>query len=469
MRAAPENGMERGATMATRDELLASVDAAREEIIALCQALVRVPSVNTGVMPTGDETPAAEILRDKLAADGLDSDILESAPNRGNFVARLRGSAGSPRLLYLSHTDVVPVEDEAAWTHPPFGAEIHDGRIYGRGANDMKNTVAAEAMAMILLKRAGVPLRGDLIFAAGADEESGGEWGFAWLAKHHPEKLEADFGLNEGGGALVHAADGRLAYLVSPGEKGRLEIVITVKGRGWHASQPWRADNAIYKAQEVIRRIAGYEPERYVDPALIGPLADLYGITETITAENVDRIAAELEGRNPNWASSLKAMTRMTFVASMIHAGVKSNSVAESCEIKCDIRTLPHQDERYVRDQLTRLLAGLDGVSFVINYTAVPSASPYDRDDDGFAERVRAATRTALGRDDLAFVPSLTVGFTDSRLVRHLCPVVYGFLPSHPDADPSKGGAHNIDESADIESMILSTKMLVALAYDLLT
>ncbi len=322
--------------MATRQELLASVEAAREEIVALCQTLVRVPSINTGVMPTGDGIAAA---------------ILESAPNRGNLIARLAGSAGTPRLLLLSHTDVVPVEDEAAWDYLPFGAEIHDGRIYGRGANDMKSTVAAEAMALILLKRAGVELRGDVIFAAGADEESGGKWGFGWLAEHHPERLTADFGLNEGGGALVQAADGQFAYLVSTGEKGRLEIVITVKGRGWHASQPWRADNAIDKSQEVIRRIAAYEPERHVDHELIARLAQLYGITETVTAANVDRIAAALEGTNVNWASTLKAMTRMTLVASMINAGVKSNSVAESCTITCDVRTLPHQDEAYVRAQ----------------------------------------------------------------------------------------------------------------------
>ena len=452
-----------------RDELLAAVDAARDEIIGLCQALVRVPSINTGVMPTGNETPAAQILQAKLAADGIDSEILESAPNRGNFIARLAGSAGTPRLLYLSHTDVVPVEDEGAWTHPPFGAEIHEGRIYGRGSNDMKNTVAAEAMAMILLKRAGVPLRGDLVFASGADEESGGKWGFAWLVEHHPEKLRGDFGINEGGGALVQAADGRLAYLVSTGEKGRLEIVVTVKGRGYHASQPWRADNAIYKAQEVLNRIAAYEPERHVDAGLIAPLADLYGVNETITAANVDRVIDELNERNPNWASTLKAMTRMTFVASMINAGIKSNSVAESCTITCDVRTLPHQDEAYVHDQLTKLFSGLDRVGFVINYTSIPSASPYEGSGAAFAAKVRDATCVALGRDDLDFVPSLTVGFTDSRLVRQLCPIIYGFLPSHPDADPTKGGAHNINESTDIESLILSTKMLVALAYDALT
>ncbi len=455
-------------TPATLESLLASVDEARDEIIALCQDLVRIPTVNTGVMPTGNETPAAQLVQRKLAEAGIGAEIHESAPNRGNLLARLPGTAGTPRLLLLSHSDVVPVEDEGAWTHPPFGGEVAEGRIWGRGAADMKSTVAAETMALILLKRAGVHLRGDLLLAVGADEEAGGEWGFGWLARHHPEDLRADYGINEGGGAAVQAADGRLVYLVSTGEKGRLEVEVTVKGRGWHASQPWRADNAIYKAQEVIRRIAAYEPERHVAPALIAPLAEIYGVRETVTAENVDRIAADLERENPAWGSSLRALTRMTLVATMIDAGVKSNSVAESCRITCDVRTLPHQDEGYVRDQLAAILAGLDGVGFAIRYTAVPSASPYDGPAAPFAAAVRAATGAALGRDDLGFVPGLTVGFTDSRLVRPLGPIIYGFLPSHPDADPNKSGAHNIDESVDIESMILATKMLVALAWDLL-
>lgn len=452
--------------MVTRDELLALADGARDELIALCQDLVRIPSVNTGVMPTGNETPAAQLLQRKLAAEGITAAIHESAPNRGNLVARLPGTRGAPKLLLMSHTDVVPVEDEGQWVHPPFGGEISEGRIYGRGSGDMKSTVAAEAMTLILLKRAGVTLAGDLIFAAGADEEAGGAYGFDWLAEHHPEELRADWGLNEGGGSAVQAADGRLAYLVSTGEKGRLEVHITVKGRGFHASQPWRADNAIYKAQEVVRRIASYEPERQIDPALIGPLAALYGVSDDITPENVDRIADDLARHNPNWGSTLKALTRMTLVATMIDAGVKSNSVAESCLITCDVRTLPHQDDAYLRDQLTQLFAGLDGVTFEVVYTARPNASPYQ--GQPFADAVAAATKAALGRDDLAFVPSLTVGFTDSRLVRHLTPVIYGYLPHHPDADPSKGGAHNINESTDIGGMLLSLKMLLALAWDVL-
>lgn len=450
-------------------DLLARVDAARDELVALCQALVQLPTVSTGVMPTGNETPAAELLRAKLAGDGIASEVIESAPARGNLIARLPGRRGVPRLLLLSHTDVVPVEDEGQWRFPPFSATLHEGRIWGRGAGDMKSTVAAQAMAMILLKRAGIALDGDLIFAAGADEESGGDYGFRWLAANRPDLLRADFGLNEGGGSLVQAADGRQAYLVSTGEKGRLEIKLTVKGRGWHASQPWRADNAIYKAQEVIRRIAAYQPERHVDPNLIAPLADLFGVQETVTAANVDRVAADLEARGEvSWASSLKAMTRMTLVATMIDAGVKSNSVAETALITCDVRTLPHQDEAYVARQIQSLIDGLDGVSFIINYTAVPSASPYDAAPGGFVDRLQAATRRALGRDDLSFVPSLTVGFTDSRLVRGLTPVIYGFLPRHPADDPRLGGAHNINESAAVESMVLSTKLFVTLAADLL-
>ena len=183
--------------------LLAAADAARDEVVELTRALVRIPSVNTGVMPTGDEAPAIELLREKLAAEGITAGVFESAPNRANLVARLEGNGSAKSLMLMGHVDVVPVEDEAQWTYPPFSAEIADGRIWGRGAADMKGAVAASTMAMILLKRAGVSLRGDLVLAAGADEETGGEYGFGWLAKHHPDAIRADYAINEGGGKPI--------------------------------------------------------------------------------------------------------------------------------------------------------------------------------------------------------------------------------------------------------------------------
>lgn len=443
--------------------LLAMVDEARDEVIALTQDLVRIPTINYGTPESGDEMAAAKLLRDRFAEDGIASSIYAAVENRGNIVASL-GDGSGPSLLFMSHTDVVPVEDEDQWTYPPFSAEIADGRIWGRGASDMKATVAAQAMAMILLKRAGVKLNGKLSFASCADEEAGGAYGFGWMAEHHPEVLRAEYAVNEGGGGPIRN-DGRLIYPISTGEKGRLEIHIRIRGRGWHASQPWRADNAIYKAEEVIRRIRAWKPEVSTKAEIFRHLDVLAGITEPVTDENIEQILQQVEQRNPNLASLLRASSRMTLVATMINAGVKSNSVAEACTIVCDVRSLPWQDAEYVRRQIAGIVDGIDGVTFEVIETAVSNASPYD---SPFREVVEAATRDAVGIDDLEFIPGLSVGFTDSRFVRPLGNVTYGFIPSSPNDDPSRSGAHNINESVGIDSLITATKFHVALAYRLL-
>src|SRR6266542_1409021 len=166
--------------------LLANVDAARDEIVALLQTLVRVPTVNTGPRPdTGGESRVCDILRTHLHAAGIPLDIHESAPGRGNLIARI-GRPDGRRLLLMSHTDVVPVEDESLWEHPPFSVTLDRGRVYGRGADDDKGDVVAYCMALVLLQRAGVQLRGSLIYLAGADEESGGQWGAGWVARSSP-------------------------------------------------------------------------------------------------------------------------------------------------------------------------------------------------------------------------------------------------------------------------------------------
>src|SRR5215211_3502846 len=380
------------------------------------------------------------------------------------MVARLRGSGQAKSLMLMGHVDIVPVEDEAQWTYSPFSAEIADGRIWGRGAADMKGAVAASTMAMILLKRVGVPLVGDLVLAAGADEETGGAYGFDWLAKHHPEAIRADYAINEGGGKPIKA-NGTLAYPINLGEKGRLEIEITVKGRGYHASAPWMADNAIYRAQPVLDRIAAYQAEVSTAAELFRHIGPLLGRKETIDDSNIDALVEELMPEQRQLASWLRAASRMTIVATMIRAGVKSNSVAESCAITCDVRTLPWQDEAYVARQLDGMLAGLTGVRYEIRITAVPSASLAD---EWFLGQLQAATKAALGRDDVAFLPGLTTGFTDSRLVRPIGVIAYGFHPSHPSSDTSKDGAHNVNESVAIADLLNMTRMKVALAWGMI-
>ena len=137
-------------------------------------------------MPTGDETPVCEYIRDWLAEDGIESEILGRTPERGNIIARIEGSNPEAGLMFMSHTDVVPVEEEEKWRFPPFSATIADGRIYGRGASDCKGLLTAQLYAMRLLVRNGIQLEDSLILCSGADEEHGGRYGFGWLAENHP-------------------------------------------------------------------------------------------------------------------------------------------------------------------------------------------------------------------------------------------------------------------------------------------
>ena len=449
--------------MPNLSDLFRQVDEAENDIVALEQALVRIPSVNTGFMPTGDETPVCELAADFLAEDGIASEILESAPNRGNLIARLEGRSGNAGLMFMSHTDVVPVEDESKWRFPPFSATIADGRVFGRGATDCKGLLTAQLMAVRILKRNGIELEDGLILAAGADEEHGGRYGFGWLADNYPEKLAAPFAVNEGGGTPIEAA-GALTYVLGVGEKGRLQVEIDVKGTSSHASVPWQGINALYRLSRALSSIEGFEADRDTSGAIFDHLST-FAIEHAPSAENVDDIIAEIEPDNPRFASMLRALSRMTLTPTMVHGGIKSNSVPESIRLTCDVRTLPHQDDDYVRQQLDEVLADIPGVSYEIDYMARPNSSPFE---SPLSDSIRRVTGQALQRDNIQWVPAISNGFTDSRFTRPLGTVTYGFSGSHPDDDPMLNFSHGTNESAGIKSLVSGTKIMLGLACDML-
>ena len=449
--------------MPSLEELFAQVDAQREEIIALEQALVRIPSVNSGFMPTGDETPVCEYIRDWLAEDDIQSEILGRTPERGNIIARIEGTNSDAGLMFMSHTDVVPVEEEEKWRFPPFSATIADGRIYGRGASDCKGLLTAQLYAMRLLVRNGIQLEDSLVLCSGADEEHGGRYGFGWLADNHADKIRAPFAVNEGGGTPIDSPSG-LTYLLGTGEKGRLQVEIEVKGVSSHASVPWQGTNALYTLQRVLQRIEAYEPERDTSTSLFDHLS-VFAIEHKPSAENVDEIIAEVETENPRFASMMRALSRLTLTPTMITGGIKSNSVPESIRLTCDVRTLPHQSDDYLREQLDSILEGIPNTTYEIDYMAVPNSSSFDTD---LGRSVQRATAAALGIDDIQWVPAISTGFTDSRFTRPLGTVTYGFNGSHPDDDPMLSRAHGTDESIGISSLISGTKIMLALAIDVL-
>lgn len=450
--------------MSSLDELLTQVDFMKDEIIQLAQDLVRIPSVNTGFMPTGNETSVCRYAEDYLAVDGIQSETLERVAGRGNFIAGLSGRSGKSGLMFMSHTDVVPVEDESKWRFPPFSAQIHDGRIYGRGSNDCKGLLAAHLVAMRLLKRNGVDLRDGLLLVSGADEEHGGRYGFGWLKENHPEKITAPYAVNEGGGETIKAA-GNTTYVIGVGEKGRLQIEIDVKGTSSHASVPWQGTNAAYRLGNTLQRIEGFEADRDTTTSLFDHLST-FAIEHKPSSENIDQIIAELQDDNPRLASLLRALSRMTLTPTIVKGGIKSNSVPEAIRLTCDVRTLPHQDEEYVRSELVKILEGLPGVEFEIDYMARPNSSPFDTE---FVNRIKRVTEQVLMREDLQWVPGISTGFTDSRFTRLLGVETYGFSAFHPEDDPMLGKAHGTDESIGLLSLINASKVMLALAYETLS
>jgi acetylornithine deacetylase/succinyl-diaminopimelate desuccinylase-like protein len=213
-----------------------------------------------------------------------------------------------------------------------------------------------------------------------------------------------------------------------------------------------------------VQRIQNYQPQRDTSVVVFKHLSSM-AIEDKATPENVDRIVEEVKTKNPQLSSTLRALSRMTVTPTIVSGGIKSNSVPEKCQLICDVRTLPHQDDSYVKKELEKLLQGVQGVDFEIDYMAVPNSSPYETD---FARRIKEATRKSLGREDLNWIPSIATGFTDSRFLRPLGTTTYGFNGTHPEDDPMLARMHGTNESIGVKSLVSAAKITVALAVDML-
>ena len=243
-----------------RSYLLTAGHAPLSEVVELLQRLIRVDTTN----PPGNETAAAELLREYLEAAGVECELYAKTPERANLVARIRGRGDGPSLAFLSHTDVV-LADADEWQRDPFGGELVDGEVWGRGALDMKGEVAASAVALATLAREGWRGSGDLIFVAAADEEVGDGFGLKWLVEAHPDAVRADFSVNEGAGDRVELG-GKTIYLCSTAEKMSAPFLLRVHGRSGHASMPAIADNALVKAAPLIERLGAFADRAGADP-----------------------------------------------------------------------------------------------------------------------------------------------------------------------------------------------------------
>nr|MBA2383676.1 M20/M25/M40 family metallo-hydrolase [Actinomycetota bacterium] len=287
----------------------------RDEAVDLLQRLLRLNTVN----PPGNETLAAELLREYLEASGVEVELHARSPERANLVARLRGDDG-PSLCFLSHTDTV-VADPAEWQRDPWSGELVDEHVWGRGALDMKNQVAASAVAIASLARDGFRPAGDLVFVAAADEEVGKAFGLQWLCEEHPDAVRVDYAVNEGGGERIELG-GRPFYTCASAEKMSAPFRLRVHGRSGHASMPGIADNALVKAAPLIEKLAAYKPE-----ATIGP--EVAGFLEAVLGEQppADEVLERLRALDPLAAETIEPLLAFTLSPTMIQASERRNVI----------------------------------------------------------------------------------------------------------------------------------------------
>jgi acetylornithine deacetylase/succinyl-diaminopimelate desuccinylase-like protein len=419
----------------------------RAETVDLLQRLIRIDTVN----PPGNETAAAELLREYLEENGVECELYARVPERANLVARIRGNGDGPRLALLSHTDTV-LADPLEWKLDPWSGELKDDEVWGRGALDMKGQVAASAVAMAALSREGFRPNGDLIFLAAADEEVGAGFGVQWLVEAHPDAIRAEFALNEGGGDRVEFG-GLPLYVCSCAEKMSAPFRLRVLGRSGHASMPGIADNALVKATEVIRRLAEYKPEQRYGPETEALMRELTGGELPPVEEAVER-ARQV---HPLAAAALEPLLSLTMAPTMISASQKRNVIPAVCELTVDRRLQPGQSLEEAEAVVRSLIP--DGIDYEYEVmeaqggTRSPVDTPLWDAVDSFVQEIEPGART---------VPLCVAGFTDSHWVRDAYgTVAYGFFPMRTmDVELATRLIHSADERAHVEDLELGVDFL---------
>jgi acetylornithine deacetylase/succinyl-diaminopimelate desuccinylase-like protein len=440
-----------------------------DEVTDLLQQLIRNACVNDGTVASGNERRNADLLASYLEGAGLDMERYESAPGRESLVARMEGTdPTAPSLMLMGHTDVVPV-NPAGWRRDPFGGELVDGEVWGRGAVDMLNLTASMAVATRRLTEAGFKPKGTLTYLAVADEEALGTYGAAWLVDNEPDAVRADHVVTEAGGfrmPLPSSSGPKLPVMV--GEKGSYWCTIRVKGTPGHGSMPLRTDNALVKAAEVVRRIAEYRPGARIHDVWrqFVERADLPAeMTEVLL--DPDMLQGFFES-NPDvgMARMVHACTNTTFAPTMMQAGVKTNIIPDSVDLQVDIRTLPGQREGDVRAMLDEALGDLsDAVEITATSNDEATASPTDTP---LWDSLRRVTEKLV--PGATTVPFMIVGATDARFFRRAGVTAYGagLFSDRISFSEFASMFHGDNERVDQESLRLSTELWRALAMDLL-
>ena len=435
---------------------------ATAEALAHFKALLRIDTTN----PPGNERAAADYLARVLDRENIAYRIVESEPTRASLVARLVGTGKKAPLLLNAHLDVVPAEREH-WQHDPFGAEEHDGCIWGRGAVDMKNMAAMSLMTLVLLKRARLALERDLIFAAVADEEAGSRHGARFLVDNHPELVRSEYVLNEIGAYTLYQGDG-VFYPIQVAEKGICWFELTAHGPPGHGSMP-RPDNPVVRLARAIEALGSVRLPLHRVPVVEGFLRRLVDKAPALARKALPVLlwppfAAALPRlarlQDPEQAIVLEALLRNTVSPTVLSGGHKVNVIPSSASVLVDGRMLPGQTVDGFLAEVQRVV----GPDLRVRVLEQHEGQVFRTDTPLYEAITKVIEKHHPGA---IAVPFMIPGFTDSHAYAGLGATCYGFSPvKMPRGLNYTRLYHGHDERIPIEGFAWGLRVLVDLVQE---
>ncbi|MBQ0826387.1 M20/M25/M40 family metallo-hydrolase [Streptomyces tagetis] len=427
---------------------------AQREVVELCAELIRFDTSN----PTGDERDCADWVVARLAEAGIASELVESAPGRANVVARIAGAdPDRGALLVHGHLDVVPA-DPAEWRVPPFSGEIRDGYLWGRGAIDMKDTVAVMLATARHFARTGTRPTRDLVLAFLADEEAGGAYGAHWLVEHRPDLFAGvTEAIGEGGGFSYALDERRRLYPIENAQRGMAWMELTATGRAGHGSSP-NDENAVTDLAESLTRIGRHTfPVRLIEPvrALLTEAARLQGVDVDLDTEDPDALDAEL-AKLGHVADFTQVVLRNSANPTMFSAGYQTNVIPGKATARVDGRFLPGHEQE-LTDTIDALLAPSVTRRWVNHDIAMETAfeGPLV---DAMCDAVRAED------PDGHPVPYCNPGGTDAKAFTKLGIRCFGFKGLRLPHDLDYGRLfHGVDERVPLEGLRFGVRVMTRL------
>ncbi|WP_019871991.1 M20/M25/M40 family metallo-hydrolase [Salinispora oceanensis] len=422
-----------------------------DEVIGLCQDLLRIDTTNTGDNDTSvGERRAAEYVAEKLGEVGIDSVLYESAPRRANLVARIPGTdADRPGLLVHGHLDVVPA-DADEWSVHPLSGELRDGYLWGRGAIDMKDFDAMVLAVVRHWQRSGFRPPRDVVLAFTADEEAGSEYGAHFLVENHPDLFAGcTEGIGEVGGFSYSVNETQRLYLIETAQKGIDWLRLHARGRPGHGSMV-HDDNAVTALAEAVARIGQHRFPVVVTDTV---RAFLLEVSEALGIELDPDDPEAAIGKLGPIANLIGATIRNTANPTRLAAGYKDNVIPGRATATIDCRSLPGQSQL-----LERQLRELVGPDIEIEYLQRQPALETTF-DGALVEAISAALRA---EDPGARpVPYMLSGGTDAKAFAQLGVRCFGFAPLRLPADLNFSALfHGIDERVPVDGLQFGVRVL---------